>query len=289
MGPRNGGKVVAVRGGVLACSLIWAAVPANAQSGSEPVAGDRPDADAIVARALDVASRQRTAALDSPFEYVTAGTVETLDAQGNVARTETDRRRHYLLAGHFYAELIARDGRALDPDDARDERERRAEFIREARRHAARGERYDPDEMHVDFDSELMARYETTLVGSEIVRGEACWVIRFAPRPGRLPDHRRIDKALNRSIGRLWITQHDYRVVRVTFETYRSFRWLWGIAGTLRHATGRFDLQWIGPSLWGLASSQVEIDLSVLFGMKSIRRRIRSEWIEQPPSHNAAP
>lgn len=278
-------------GGILACcfGLVWAPVPATAQSGGELVGTDGPDAATIIERALGVAARQREAALDSHFEYVTAGTVESLDARGNVTRTETSRRRHYLLEGHFYSELVARDGRALDPDDARDERERKAEFIREARRHAARGERYDPDGMHVEFDAALMERYDTTVVADDVIRGDACWVIRFEPRAGRLPDDKRIDKALNRSTGHLWITQRDYRVARITFEMYRPFRWLWGVAGTLRHATGQFELQWIQPNLWALADSRIEFDVSVLFGIKSIRRRIRSEWIEHGPSDNAAP
>jgi hypothetical protein len=275
----------------LACSLglLCAPVPALAQSGGEFVAGDRPDASAIIERALGVASRQREIALDSPVKYVTAGTVETLDAEGNVTRTETNRRRHYSLEGHFYAELIGRDGRPLDADDARDERARKARFVREARRHAARGERYDPDHMHVEFDAELMARYHTTLVGEDVVRGEPCWLIRFEPRAGELPDEKRIDKALNRSTGRLWITQQHYRVARVSFEMQRPFRWLWGIAGTLRHATGQFDLQWIRPNLWVLADSRIEVDVSVLFGMKSIRRRIRNTWVEHRPPETEGP
>ena len=288
---------VGARGALaLGFGLIWAPVFATAQSvgaiaASDPMdaAVDAVDAAEIVERALDRASRHRESALDSHFEYVTAGTVESLDGGGNVTRTETSRRRHYPLEGHFYSELIGRDGRSLDAGDARDERERKADFVRAARRHAARGVRYDPDEMHVEFDVELMERYDTTLVGQDVVRGEACWVVRFEPRPGRLADDRRIDKALNRSIGHLWITRDDYRVARVTFEMRRPFRWLWGIAGTLRHATGQFDLQWIRPDVWMLADSRIEFELSVLFGMKSIRRRIRSEWIGQRLADNAAP
>ena len=285
-------RVVAVRvGSALACclGLICVPGPAAAQSADELVAGDRVDASTIVERALDVASKQRDSALGSYFEYVTAGTVESLDANGNVTRTETSRRRHYPLEGYFYSELIGSDGGSLDADDVRDELDRKAEFIREARRHAARGERYDPDEMHVDFDHGLMDRYHTTLAGTDIVRGESCWVIRFVPRAGRLPDKRRIDKALNRSNGHLWITQDDYRVTRVTFEMQRPFRWLWGIAGTLRHAAGQFDLEWIQPDLWTLANSRVEFDVSVLFGMKSIRRRMRSELVEYQAPDAEAP
>lgn len=269
--------------------LIGAPVVSPGQPVGVETAADPVDVVTVVERALERATAQREKALDSDFEFIIDGTVESLDDKGNVVRTETTRRRHYPIERHVYSELIGRDGRSLDAKDARDEQERKARFVREARRHAARGERYDPDEMHVDFNAELMERYETTLVGREIVRGETCWVVRFEPRPGRLPDRRRIDKALNRSTGRLWITQHDYRVARVTFEMQRPFRWLWGIAGTLRHATGQFDLQWIQPDLWTLASSRIEFDAGVLFGMKSIRRRIRSEWIEQRPSDNAAP
>ena len=275
----------------LACcfGLLCVPGPATAQATDEPVGGNRVDASSIVERALDVASRQRDSALGSYFEYVTAGTVESLDADGNVTRTETSRRRHYPLEGHLYSELIGRDGGALDRDHVRDEQDRKAEFVREARRHAARGERYDPDEMHVDFDRELVDRYHTTLAGTDIVRGDSCWVIRFVPRAGRWPDKRRIDKALNRSNGHLWITQDDYRVARVTFEMQRPFRWLWGIAGTLRHATGQFDLQWIGPDLWTLAHSRIEFDVKVLFGIKSIRRRVRSELVEYQALEAEAP
>ena len=70
------------------------------------------------------------------------------------------------------------------------------------------------------------------------------------------------------------------RVARVTFEMQRPFRWLWGIAGTLSHAAGQFDLQWVRPDLWTLAHSRIEFDVKVLFGMKSIRRRVRSELVE---------
>lgn len=287
--PKRVAVVRACRALAFCLGLICVPGPATAQWAGATVAGEPVNASTIVERALDAASRQWDSPLGNYFEYVTAGTVEFLDADGNVTRTETSRRRHYPLEGHLYSELIGRDGGSLDADDVRDEHDRKAEFIREARRHAARGERYDPDEMHIDFDRELMDRYHTTLAGTDIVRGDLCWVIRFVPRAGRWPDKRRIDKALNRSNGHLWITQDDYRVARVTFQMQRPFRWLWGIAGTLRHATGQFDLQWIRPDLWTLAHSRIEFDAKVFFGMKSVRRRVRSELVEYQALEAEAP
>ena len=269
--------------GLVCVPLLTAAQPLGDDALDAPV-----DAATIIERALEQAARQRAAAFELDFEYITDGAVESLDGDGRVTRIETTRNRHYPLEGHFYSELIARDGHSLDEDAARDEREKKDDFAREARQHDARGERYAPDEMRVDFDHELMDRYVTTLVGTDVVAGRVCWIIRFEPREARLPDNRRIDKALNRSTGRLWIAQNDYGVRRAVFEMQRPFRWLWGIAGTLRRATGRLDFRKVESNLWIPARTQVEIELGVFFGLKTIRRRIRNAWVEhQPPESDA--
>ena len=243
----------------------------------------------IIDRALEQAVGQRVVAFELGFEYFTDGRVDSLDGDGRVTDTKTTRNRHYPLEGHFYSEVIGRDGRPLDEDEARDERKKKADFVREARRHAERGERYQPDEMRVDFDRELMDRYVATLVGTDVVDGAVCWVIEFEPREGPLPNDRRLDGALNRSTGRLWIGQHDYGVRRAVFEMQRPVRWLWGIAGTLRRATGQLDFRRIESGLWIPDGTLVEIELGVFFGLKTIRRRIRNEWVEPPmPEPTAA-
>ena len=236
----------------------------------------------IIDRALEQAARQRAAAFELGFEYFTDGRVESLDGDGRVTDTDTTRNRHYPIEGHFYSEVIGRDDRPLDADEARDERKKKADFVREARRHAERGERYQPDEMRVDFDRELMDRYVATLDGTDVVDGTVCWVIEFEPREGPLPNDRRLDEAMNRSTGRLWIGQHDYGVRRAVFEMQRPVRWLWGIAGTLRRATGQLDFRQIESNLWIPDRTLVEIELGVFFGLKTIRRRIRNEWVEPP-------
>ena len=248
------------------------------------------DARHIIDRALEQAARQRAAAFELGFEYFTDGRVESLDGDGRVTDTDTTRNRHYPIQGHFYSEVIGRDDRPLDGDEARDERKKKADFVREARRHAERGERYQPDEMRVDFDRELMDRYVATLDGTDVVDGAVCWVIGFEPREGPLPNDRRLDGALNRSTGRLWIGQHDYGVRRAVFEMQRPVRWLWGIAGTLRRATGQLDFRQIESNLWIPDRTLVEIELGVFFGLKTIRRRIGNEWVEPPmPESDAEP
>jgi hypothetical protein len=235
-------------------------------------------ADTILEHALERAATQSASGLELGFESVLESIFESLDGEGETTETETTRYRRYPLEGLLYEEVISRDGQTLDEEDARDEAKRKAEFVREARAHAARGEPYEPDEMSVRFDNELMDRYDITFLGTEVVRDHACWVLGFAPRDGRLPDNRRMDKALNRSTGRLWIAQDDYGVARVSFEMQRPFRYVWGLVGTLRHAAGQLDYERVDRKLWVPARFDLELDLRVFF--KGIRRRIRQVWSE---------
>ena len=253
------------------------------QTVREPASLDRADesgltAAVIVERALARAADQDESLIELGFESVGESNVESLNGDGVVTKTETTRYLRYPLEGLLYDEVVEKDGNALSDDEARKELERKDEFIKEARAHAARGEEYVPNEMDVGFDRELMERYETSLIGSEVVRDHRCWVINFEPRDGKLPDNGRMDKALNRSTGRLWISQDDYGVVRVAFEMQKPFRYLWGLVATLRHADGQLDFKKVEEGFWAPVSFDLTLDLRVFF--KGIRRHIQQRWTD---------
>ena len=235
-------------------------------------------AELIVERALHRAEKQDESHVELGFESRGESQIESINGDGVVTKTETAGYLRYALEGLLYDELVEKDGMALSDDDARKEQERKAKFVREAQSHAARGEEYIPNDMDVGFDRELMERYKTNLAGNELVRGHFCWVIEFEPRDGRLPDNRRMDKALNRSTGRLWISQEDYGVVRVAFEMQRPFRYLWGLVATLRHADGRFDFERIAQNFWAPVAFDLTLDLRVLF--RGIHRHILQRWTD---------
>ena len=113
----------------------------------------------------------------------------------------------------------------------------REKFAREVRERARRGEEIETnDERDVRFDRDLFDRFQASVTGVEDIRGESAWVLSFEPRPGKLPEHNRMDKALNRSTGRLYIAQRDYGVMRIEFEIQEPMRYLWGLIATLKSA-----------------------------------------------------
>ena len=238
-------------------------------------------AEDILSRALERAAVQEEEGLELTFEYFVESTAERLDDEGVVTETKTAKLHHYPLEELLYAELIERDGEALDEDALREQHKRKTDFVRKAREHRARGEAYEPNEMDIGFDHELMDRYDTRLVRTESLRGHDCWVLGFTPREGKLPDRRRMDKALNRSTGYLWIAQDDYGVARVSFEMQEPFKYFWGLVATLRHANGQMDFDRIADNLWAPTQIDLELDLRAFF--RTIRRHVRQDWVEHRP------
>ena len=263
---------------------LWGSTVLPQTIDAETASADGPSAltaDDILTHVFERAAMQEESRVELAYEYLVASTVESLNGDGDVTDIEMARYRRYPLEGLLYEELIERDGESLDDDDAREQQEKKADFIREARAHAERGEEYEPDEMRILFDHELMDRYQTTLDGTEMIRSYVCWVVSFEPREGKLPDKRQMDKALNRSTGRLWIAQDDYGVARISFEMREPFRYLWGLVASLRHADGQFDFERVEGNLWTPVTFDLHLDLRVFF--RNIRRNIRQEWLEIRP------
>ena len=261
--------------------LLLIAVTAVAQPPPPAPSTSEPGAEQILQKALARAEEQDKSGVELMFRYVITSIVSTLDGEGKVTKEERATSHRYPLEGLLYDEVVSRDGKPLDDNEAEEEQEKKDRFVREAREHAARGTEYKPDEMAVRFDEELMSRYDITLAGTEVIGKHTCWVIAFQPKPGRLPDNRRMDKALNRSTGKLWISKDDLGIARVAFDMREPFRYLWGLVTTIRNVSGRFDFDLVQPGFWAPIQFDLKLDLRVFF--KNIRRHIHSDWLEHRP------
>ena len=247
-----------------------------------PARGQEPTADEIVDLAVARAEEQRDLGLDQAFEATLESITEQLDGDGRVKETERETYRQYPVEGVIFEELVAREGEPLDEDDAEDEVERREKFAKEVRERRAKGEDPEPeDENRVAFDREFVERYQFELVGEETLDGVDCWVVPLEPKPGKLPERRRIDTALNKSTGTLWISQDDYGLALVEFEMASSVRFWGGILGTLRNTVGRLEFRRYDDTTWVPKLIDIRLDLRILFN--NIRRRIVREWIEYSP------
>jgi len=263
-----------------AALLLVAAVPGLAlpQGATGPsVAGDEVLLETIVERALARVEAQIDAGTEGQFEATVLALVSSIGGDGEIADTESIRYMVYPLGGAVYEEMVEKDGRPLTERDARKARKDKEKFILEVEERKARGLPPQPDdERRVRFDRELMSRYRLEIIGEEEVRGDLCWVVYFEPRDGDLPEKTRMDKALNRSTGRMWIAKTDYGVPRVEFDLDEPIRYLGGFLATVRETAGRVEYERVEPDVWLPMEFELELDLRVL--VKNIRRVINRRW-----------
>ena len=249
-------------------------------SGSDTTATDSPTFGAIIERAVARANQQDEAGVELEYESLIRTTVDSLDGNGNVTDTETTLHKRYGLEGSVYEELLQQNGETLTDQEIEEEQQKRESFVRDVRERARRGEKPETnDERQIRFDRGLVDRFQATLTGVEEIRGELAWVLSFEPRPGKLPEKTRMDKAMNRSTGKLYIAQRDFGLMRIEFELQQPIRYLWGLIATLKHAAGQLEFTRVAPDVWLPHTYGLEIDLRVFF--RSQHQLIVREWIER--------
>ena len=139
----------------------------------------------------------------------------------------------------------------------------------------------DEDDTNVIFNADLLNRYTAVLTGIREVRGRPAFVLAFEPKPGDLPVRRRIDSALNKSHGEIWIDQETYEIARITFELMERVRLWWGILGSVSEARGNFERTPVGGDAWLASEVDMYFQLRVLF--RTSRQRETTHWSQFEP------
>ncbi|MBN1570895.1 MAG: hypothetical protein JXA73_23845 [Acidobacteria bacterium] len=237
-------------------------------------------AQEIVRRAVARAEAQHNAQADVQFQSQTAMSIQSLDAGGKVTRTESTQYRQYPVNGALFEEVIARDGRALNARERKDEEKNKKKFIREIEKRKQRGLHPQPEKRPgIRFGDQLMRRYRYKMLRSEDIDRHRCWVIAFEPKEGELPVDEMMDHALNQSTGTLWVAQDDYGLVRLDFVMSKPFKYWAGLLAVIRNTEGRLDFHRVEPNLWMPVHFDLKLDLNVMM-VKNIRRHIIKKWTD---------
>ena len=256
--------------------LCATSLPASAETPAPDV-----DARAIVLAALERAARNVDEGVELRYRSSMSREVRRYDGDGRVEDVSRGDYEVVPLDGARYERRLTVDGRPLNARERADERRREDDF-REARRRALEDEDDEdaPDD-EIVFDEELIARYDVTFEAEEEFRGRPSYRISFEPRPGRLPVRRRIDHALNKARGQIWIDKETYEAARVEFELIDRVRLWWGILGHIMQARGSLDRGPVLGDLWGYLQLETYSDVRVLFSRR--RRADIRRWHDHEP------
>ena len=89
---------------------------------------------------------------------------------------------------------------------------------------------------------------------------------------------RRIDHALNRSRGEVWIDTETHEIARVSFRLLDRVRLWWGILGSISDATGRLERMPVTGDVWLDTEFEVYFHVRVLF--RTTRQNTTTQWSE---------
>lgn len=226
-----------------------------------------PSPEQIVERAVDAVDRAREAerALEYRFEHVyerTAG-----PEQGEADRYEVEP----LGDEHFYR-LVERNGRPASTEDLRREERLKTKF-----RGLFRSEDDERAGAGFELDRKLLERYRVVLLGEAEIEGRSAWAVGFRPREDSSPPiERRIDYALNRLEGVLWIDREDYGLAGAEFRLSREVKVWGGLLADVDRLEGRIRMTRLEPGLWMPAAMELELTGRVLFD--SLDRGVRMSW-----------
>ena len=199
--------------------------------------------------------------------------VRRFDGNGDVRTEDVGDYEVAPIDGVPFERRLTIGNRPLSNGERQWEDEREAEFRKELRRRRAQDGEPEEDENAIIFNEELVARYLFTLEGEERFRDRPSYRIAFEPRPGRLPVRRRIDYALNKARGRVWIDRATYEPARVEFELIDRVRLWWGMLGSIQQARGSLDRGPVLGDVWARIQFESYSDVRVVF-----RRTRRSEF-----------
>jgi outer membrane lipoprotein-sorting protein len=250
------------------------AVNMSARSESATVPnGDLPSVDTVIQRALEAAAEREDQRQEASYTFHMASTSEKLDKNGEPKKVETRRFLNVPYKGHSYSRLIEIDGGPLDDKEKRNEEKREREF----REKIDKGESPDlSEEEQMSFDEELISRYNLELRGLEEIDGRWAYAVAYAPKSGKLPVRRRIDRALNKSKGTIWIDRDTYAVAKLDFELMDKIRIWWGFIGSISQMRGVLNFMPVDEDAW--MPSQFEFYLNGRIFFKSLHQNQTLTW-----------
>jgi hypothetical protein len=229
----------------------------------------------ILEEAMVRAAREDQRDLVKQYRFKVLRVRDKLDGQGGLKERDEEVLENVLIEGFPYQRLIEKNGQALSEKERKEEGKRESKFREKIAQHE------DPtgeEENDFYFNQNVVSRFDFGLEGVEELRGRSNYVLSYRPKEGKLPVERRIDRALNKAEGRIWVDQESYEISRVEFELKEKMKLWWGLIGSIQEVKGTMQREEVDSGVWFPTGFDLYLKGRIFF--RSLHSRQQVRWSE---------
>lgn len=269
---------VALGGGA---PVAWAQAAA---SDAAAVVQPLPDID-VGGLMHEVETRQKAAeAIEKDYLYHAVDTVEQLDRQGKVKKTQTKEYDVFWVEGVPVRKLTKKDGRALSVDEQRKESERIDKAVKKARekraKAEAKGKETDPNGNEEVTVSRLLELGSFGNARRVTLDGRRTIAVDFAGDP-KAETRNRMEAVIRDTAGTVWVDEQDRALARVEGHFLKSFKIGAGLVVNIEKGTSFSMVQrkvngevWLPERIEGRGAARAFL----LFNFRGSFREIDSDY-----------
>jgi len=249
----------AVRALLLAFSIpLLSILPARAQQAANAPSPPLPEIHRLM---QDVHEHQRQ--LDKVREnytYTSLQTVQDLDSNGQVKKTEVTEHEDFFVNSHAIERLVKKDGRPLDSHDEQKETERVTKLVEKAEK-TAPGEPLEGPQISISHLLEIM---DVSNERRDNFRGRPTIVFDFVGRKDA-KTHGLAEDASKKLKGTLWIDEADRVVAHMEVSFDDNFHVAGGLVANVQKGSSfRFDQAQVNGEIWLPTGGEGNVQLRLM-------------------------
>ena len=100
------------------------------------------------------------------------------------------------------------------------------------------------------INEELLARFQFTMLGREVLNGRPALVLDFKPAGKNFPIHSFKDHFINKAAGRLWVDEDDFVLAKTDIRLTEGVSILGGLLGAVKGLSYHFDRERTPDGFW---------------------------------------
>jgi hypothetical protein len=202
------------------------------------------------------------------YTYTSAQTLQDIDANGQVKKTDTSEYEVFFVNSHSVARKVKKDGKPLDEHEQQKETER---VTKEAEKAAQ-----TPPDQPLEGQQQVSITQTLELMDvrnprREMYRGRAAIVFDFVGRKDA-KTHGMVEDASKKLEGTLWIDEADRQVAHMDVRFIDNFRVAGGLVATIEKGSNfHFDQSPVNGELWLPTGAEASMEARVLL-VKGLRQ-----------------